>query len=263
MISLWPGKTSGPEDGSRIFDFNLAEPALTVFRPVDPNGAAMLVVAGGGYRRIQIAKEAVPAAQWLVAQGVTAYVLRYRLPSEGWSAIAPLQDGHRAMRLISTQPDIDRARIGALGFSSGGHLAGLMAARAGQTLYEPVDAADTVAARPAAVGLIYPVISLLPPNDHTSTCRQLVGGDRTAAEAFSVERQVTPEMPPVFLAHALDDPIAPVDNTRLMVAACRAAQVPVEAHLFKTGGHGWGMGRGETEQWPGLFARWLAAQGLL
>jgi acetyl esterase/lipase len=261
VLPLWPGKPPGDRPG--LFDFAASPPSLTVLRPANPSGAAMLVVAGGGYRRIQIAKEANPAAAWLVARGVTAFVLQYRLPAGGWYAAGPLQDGQRAMRLIAAQPGIDRSRIGALGFSSGGHLTGLMAAKAGKALYEPVDAVDGHSARPAVVGLIYPVISLLPPNNHTSTYRQMTGGDPEAAAALSVERQVTAEMPPVFLAHAMDDPIAPVANTQLMQAACRAAGVTVEAHLFKTGGHGWAMGQGETAQWPDLFATWLTKQGFL
>jgi acetyl esterase/lipase len=241
--------------------FDRASPALTVIRPARPNGAAMLIAPGGGYRRLNSRTSAMPAAAWLAARGVTAYVLRYRLPADGWAAVAPLQDAQRAMRLIHGQPGIDPTRIGTLGFSAGGHLTALAAARAKEAFYAPIDAVDSAPTRPAVVGLVYPVISLLPPNDHTSTRKQLAGDDTTAAEAYSVERHVTPEMPPVFLAHAKDDPIALVDNARLMQAACIRAHVTMELHVFRAGGHGWGMGNGETGQWPDLFAKWLAPYG--
>jgi acetyl esterase/lipase len=271
VIPLWPGTPPGPGRGPGgsgvrealgrhgIVVRHVATPSLLVVRPAHPTGAAMLIAAGGGYRVIETGTEAMPAATWLAGRGVTSYVLRYRLPGEGWAPAAPLQDAQRAMRLIRTQPGTDPAKIGVLGFSAGGHLLGLEAACAGQALYAPADAADALPARPALAGLIYPVISLLPPNDHTQTGRQLAGSDPALEAKFSVERHVTAAMPPVFLAQAIDDPVSPVDNTRLMAAACRAAGVPVEVHLFQTGGHGWGMGHGETAQWPGLFASWLQA----
>lgn len=260
-IPLWPGDPPGPGPGLMAGVFDRASPALTVIRPVRPNGAAMLIAPGGGYRRLNSRTSAMPAAAWLATRGVTAYVLRYRLPADGWTAGAPLQDAQRAMRLIHGQPGIDPTRIGTLGFSAGGHLTALAAARAKEELYAPIDAVDSAPARPAIVGLLYPVISLLPPNDRTSTRKQLAGDDTRAAEAFSVERHVTPEMPPVFLAHAMDDPIARVDNARLMQAACIRAHVTIELHLFKAGGHGWGMGHGETSQWPEFFATWLGSHG--
>ena len=275
VLPLWPGRPpgegAGPADpggdGFRAENgrhgdvaVQVARPSLQVIRPARPTGTAALVCAGGGYRRIETGNESVPAAEWLAARGVTAYVLRYRLPDEGWAATAPLQDAQRALRLIQAQPGIQR--LGVLGFSSGGHLAGLAAARGRQLAYTPVDAADAAPVALAFAGLIYPVISLLPPNAHTSTRRQLAGDDPAAAEAFSVQRQVTPAMPPTFLAQAIDDPVSPIDNSLLMLAACRAAGVKVEAHLFQAGGHGWGLGHGETAAWPALFAAWLGLGGV-
>ncbi len=108
---------------------NLVRPSLDVYVPDDPNGAAVLVAAGGGYQRIEMAVEARPAAAWLAGQGVTAFVLSYRLPQEGWRAgpMAPLQDAQRALRIMRAQHQLDPQRIGVLGFSSGGHLLGLAA----------------------------------------------------------------------------------------------------------------------------------------
>src|SRR6201999_2088481 len=113
---------------------NVAVPDIKVFAPRKPNGMAFLISGGGGYNRIEEGMESLPAAQWLKAQGITAFVLTYRLPSEGWDVgpLAPLQDAQRAMRLIRTNAvrfTIDPEKLGVLGFSAGGHLMGLTATR--------------------------------------------------------------------------------------------------------------------------------------
>ncbi len=232
----------------------------------------MLVAAGGGYRHIAITREAYPAAAWLAARGVTAFVLCYRLPQEGWTdgPLAPLQDAQRALRVIRAQAPryrLDRNRIGVLGFSAGGHLMGMAATRSGLQSYAAIDAQDTYSARPDNAALIYPVITLEAPYDRTSTRHALVGLHSTpeASAAWSVQTHVRPDCPPVFLMQAEDDPISDPANTLIMADACRAAGVAVDLHRVPTGGHGFGMGRpgSPTAAWPNWYETWLRARHVI
>ncbi|OQP86496.1 alpha/beta hydrolase [Rhizobium rhizosphaerae] len=274
---LWPstppgagGPSGAPEISARGAITNVARPFITVVRPGKANGAAMLIAAGGGYKRIENAKEAMPAARWLVAQGITAFILTYRLPREGWSEppVAPLQDAQRALRLIramAPSQDIDPDRVGTLGFSAGGHLMGMLATRAAAPLYPQADPADALPARPAVLALAYPIITMEPPYDDTSARRSLIGRHPSARQSreWSVETHVRAPCPATFLAQAADDPIADPAHSAIMADACRKAGVPVERHLFSSGGHGFAMGRPgtPTTQWPEMLADWLARQG--
>ncbi|MEG3181364.1 alpha/beta hydrolase [Sphingomonas sp. LT1P40] len=244
---------------------NVTVPRMAIFRPAKPNGAAVLVIGGGGYFRIQIASAAVPTAKWLAARGITAVVLYYRLPGDGWNADAPFQDGQRAMRLLrsnSKRLSIDPKRIGVLGFSAGGHLAGTLATRGAFDFYAPADATDRISAVPDFTAMIYPVVSMRTPIDTTRTARELKVLP-AYRNAFSVEAHVTPATPPVFLAHAMDDPIANVEHSKRMQAAMQAAGRPVEMHLFESGGHSFGLGKPGTPvaAWPGLFYSWGVRNG--
>ncbi|WP_264812459.1 alpha/beta hydrolase, partial [Acetobacter oeni] len=241
-------------------------PGLTVFRPGRPNGAAVLIAAGGGYRRIEMGSEAVPAARWLNTLGITAFVLSYRLPGEGWGAgrLAPFQDARRALRLVRYRAGefrVDPQRIGVLGFSSGGHLMGMTGTRPEWDLYAPVDAIDTVSDRVALSLLIYPVITLEPPFAGTRTRRVLVGDDPSVAEsaAWSVQTYVRRGDAPFFLVQAADDPVAAPDNTKIMQNVCQERGVSVVRHLFPAGGHGFGVGRAGTltTEWPGMANLWM------
>ncbi|WP_300756449.1 alpha/beta hydrolase, partial [Janthinobacterium sp.] len=226
-IPLWPGSPPGGaapgpqrETGKGSIT-QVVQPYLIVHRAAQPNGTAVLLISGGGYAHIEAGKESGPAAAWLQSQGISAFELVYRLPQEGGGVTAPFQDGQRAMRLIrahASEWHIDPARIGILGFSAGGHLAGMTAARPAAPLYAPVDSSDAVSARPDFAVLLYPVLTMQKPYDTTHAKKELLGSLPTRAErdAMSVELQVTSRMPPTFLAQAEDDPISPPENSRLM-----------------------------------------------
>ncbi|TIX88056.1 alpha/beta hydrolase [Rhizobium sp. P44RR-XXIV] len=279
MIQLWPGQPpggGGPTGPVQRNDkgavSNIAAPGLEVFAPEKPNGASMLIAAGGGYKRIELGNEAYPAARWLASKGITAYVLTYRLPREGWEnwPLAPLQDAQRAMRVIRAEAarrQLDSSRVGVLGFSAGGHLLGLAATRSAFASYQANDAIDGQSARPNLASLIYPVITLKPPYDHTSTRRSLIGShpDAEASAEWSVETHVRSGCPPVFLAQAEDDPISDPANTLIMADACRKAGIPVELHRLPSGGHGFGMGKPgtPTADWPGWWEQWLRGNHFL
>jgi acetyl esterase/lipase len=278
IVRLWPGappghgRSEGPErigtDGAAAGSYtNINPPRMEIYRPAHPDGSAVLVIGGGGYFRIQIDSAARPIARWLQSQGVTAIVLFYRLPGDGWNEDAPFQDGQRAMRLIranAARLGIDPHKVGVIGSSAGGHLAGILATRGDHDFYPRIDAADGAAARPDFAALIYPVISMRPPLDTTRTARHLAGLPDFAAD-YSVEEHVTAATPPVFLAHAADDPIANVGHSLAMFAAMRTAGRPVELHIFQHGGHSWGLGRpgSEVAAWPALFTAWARANGFM
>jgi acetyl esterase/lipase len=279
VLPLWPkgppggGGPKGPvETSSNGAISNISVPSMEVFRPAKPNGAAMLVAAGGGYKRIEMQSEAHPAAQWLNDHGVTAFVLSYRLPEEGWreGPRAPLQDAQRALRLIrarSAEYGIRPDHIGVLGFSAGGHLMGLAATRSAFRSYNGVDEADRQSARPNAAALIYPIITLEPPYDHTSTKRVLLGRHPTDVESaeWSVQPHVGAHCPPLFLVQAEDDPISDPHNTLIMEAAAKSAGVSAELHRLQSGGHGFGMGRPGTPTagWPAWYEAWLRKGGFV
>lgn len=277
QIALWSKNTMPDQLGTREEEIitgkgsvtNVSNPRLIVHRPKNPNGTAILVISGGGYAHIELGKESTPTANWLQSEGVTAFELIYRLPQENWKTTnVPFEDAQRAMRLIRNSAKnhaIDSHKIGILGFSAGGHLAGMTATQPNKKFYEPIDAIDSLSARPDFVGLIYPVISMLPPNNKTHAFKSILGADPSVSEevAFSVERQVNAHTSPTFLAQAVDDPISPVENSILMNSALKKANVSVEMHLFQTGGHGWGLGKkgSEVAAWPGLFREWVEGGG--
>ena len=273
-VLLWPGTppggaAPGPQrDSAKGSITQVEQPYLLVHRPARPNGVAILLASGGGYAHIEAGKESGPAAAWLQAQGITAFELVYRLPQEGGGVDAPFQDGQRAMRLIRARAaewKIDPARIGMLGFSAGAHLAGMTAVQPHAVRYAPVDAADKVSARPDFAVLLYPVLTMQPPFDTTHAKKELLGAHpaQAARDAMSVELQADAQTPPAFIAQALDDPIAPPENSQRMASALRRAGVPVELHLFRHGGHGWGLGKpgSEPAAWPQLLLAWLQAHG--
>lgn len=272
VINLWPGAmpgrgiATGPEkvgnEGAATGSVsNVTVPRMVVVRPKNPNGAAVLVIGGGGYFRIQIGSAAMPTAQWLADRGITAFVLYYRLPGDGWNADAPFQDGQRAMRILRGNwktLGIDPKRIGVLGFSAGGHLAGTLATRGADNFYAATDAVDQLSAVPDFAALIYPVVSMRAPIDTTRSFRELKNLP-DMRNAFSLEAHVTTTTPPIFLAHASDDPIAAPEHSLRLHAAMLAAKRPVELHLFEKGGHSFGLGkRGTgTTAWPRLLLSWM------
>ncbi|WP_343551139.1 alpha/beta hydrolase [Pantoea sp.] len=267
VLPLWPdlppggGGPSGSLEVSRKgAQRNIAMPTLTVLTPPKPNGHAVLIAAGGGYTRIEMAKEAWPAATWLTARGYTAYVLSYRLPHEGWKdgAFVSLQDAQRALRMLRQR----EKQVSVLGFSAGGHLLGMAVTRPDFRSYMATDALDNLPASADRAALIYPIITLEAPYTHTSTHKILVGKQASASAdaAWSVQEFVNPQSPPFFLVQAEDDPISDPHNTLIMAAACQRQHVPVEMHRYPSGGHGFGMGKPgtPTTQWPGLYEKWLS-----
>jgi acetyl esterase/lipase len=286
-IPLWPGKPPG-DIGSIIkrridnrsgdpnnldrWIYGIARPEMTVFRPAQPNGSAVLVMPGGSYEFLAYDNEGTSQARWLNALGVTVFILSYRLPAEGWAGRAdvPLQDAQRAMRVIrrgAARFGIDPARIAALGFSAGGHLCGSLATRHAETVYAAVDAADRRSARPDMAGMIYPVVSLSAPFTHGGSRDNLLGANAPAEARLhrSVERRVDAATPPIFLVHASDDGTVPIANSIALYQALLDQHRPAEMHLFDEAGHGFGVrlpAAATPAIWPQLFARFAARKGV-
>ena len=154
-----------------------------------------------------------------------------------------------------------------LGFSAGGHLAATAATHFDAGNAEAADPVERQSSRPDRAILIYPVITMKPPTTHGGSRRNLLGPDPAPelVESLSNETQVRADTPPAFLVHTADDAAVPAENSLEFALALRRAKVPVELHLFESGPHGFGLGRGPRpySEWPGLCARWLDAQGFL
>jgi acetyl esterase/lipase len=284
-IRLWPGAAPGGENVTVTpavverstdptfhdrFAQYTTDPILTVLRPERPNGASLLLIPGGGYRWSVVDKEGLECARPFAAAGVTCFILRYRLPADGWAAgpAAPLQDAQRAMRLIRRQAaaaGLDPARVAVLGASAGGHLAGALTAGR-DAVYEAVDDAEALSFRPDLSILMYPVATMAGPFVHAGSRQHLLGPDPSpeAVARWSLEQMDWTGAAPTFLLHAMDDSSVPVENSLQLLAAMRAAGVKVEAHLFEEGGHGFGVrliaGK-PASIWPELALAWAARQG--
>lgn len=273
-ILLWSGsmpgngKIEGPEKiGGEGAGYgavsNVSLPRMRVYRPENPNGVAVLVAGGGGYFRIQLWKESTPAAEWMQRQGFTVFELIYRLPNDGWDASAPFMDAQRAMKIIRTRAaefGVKPDRIGIMGFSAGGHLAGFTAYQPARALYAGDDRYEHVSARPDFAVLLFPVVTLRAPYDTTRTRREIVG-DKPSAKAeaeWSLDTHVSKDAPPTIIFAAADDPTTPPGHGILMFEKLAAAGASAELHLFRDGGHGWGLGTPDQviSQWPDLFERW-------
>lgn len=287
VLPLWPGDPPGAagvtavetvlerSDGKGPRDravTHTRKPTLTVFRPARPNGAAVVLMPGGSYERVVVDKEGFETARWLADRGYTCFVLVYRLPGDGWGAgaDAPLQDAQRAVRLVRSRAaaiGFDPARVAIMGFSAGGHLAASLTTRFDAKVYDAVDVADALSARPDLSCLMYPVISLADGPVHLGSRKQLLGAtptpDRIAL--YSPDQGVTARTPPVFLVHAADDTTVPVANSLMMFTALKAKAVPAEMHVFEEGGHGFGL-RAITGKpvaaWPELFVTFAKRRGI-
>jgi acetyl esterase/lipase len=274
-LPLWPegvpgARQIGPERHEDGRVFAVSEPALTVYPPaVDrANGTAVIICPGGGYGRLAVDREGEQTARWLNTLGVTSFVLTYRLAEFGHPA--PLQDVLRAVRLVRSQAEryhIRPDRIGAMGFSAGGHVA----ASAGTLFDHPLGRTgadlDRTSARPDFLVLVYPVITMQGPAAHPGSRSGLLGAHPAAAavELMSVERQVTPATPPTLLIHTQDDAVVPVENSILFYQALTRAGVAADMYLFQHGEHGMGMRPhlGTASGWPQRAEEWLRTKGLL
>src|SRR5215208_1081826 len=220
-LPIWPGTAPGSERATaqqqvveRSKDpavkdravFGVTRPTLEVWKPQNPNGAAVIVMPGGAYQRVVVDKEGIEMGERMTGDGITVFVLTYRLPGGGHAQASDvaLQDAQRAVRLLRKNAaawGLKSDRIGVLGFSAGGHVAASLGTRFDRAVYKSVDDADALSARPDFLALIYPVISMEADVTHAESRKELIGAEPAEATVgeYSLERAVRPEVPPAFL----------------------------------------------------------------
>ncbi len=249
----------------------ITEPTLTVFRPSPEanTGTAVIVVPGGGYWVNAISHEGYDVARELVKWGITAVVLKYRIPDDRTMedrTVGPLQDAQQAMFVVRRRAEawgIHPNRIGIMGFSAGGHLASTLGTHFLQPL---LPAFKETSLRPDFMVLVYPVISFRDDIGHRGSRDQLLGKNPAAdlIASFSNETQVTGQTPPTFLVHATDDKGVLPENSLAFYQALRAAGVPAEMHLYQSGGHGFGMNNPTTaDKWMDRLYHWMKSNNWL
>ncbi len=233
---------------------------ITVHRPVEPNGAAFVICPGGGYGGLVVGGEGHGIAKWLNKHGITGVVLEYRLP-RGRHAV-PLLDAQRAIRLVRANSDdlqLDKQRIGIMGFSAGGHLASTALTHFDEGESESEDPIDRFSCRPDFGILVYPVVTMRE-GTHGGSKLNLLGENPTSEllGRYSNEEQVTTNTPPIFLAHAKDDRPVPPQNSRQMFASLQEHGVTSEYLELPSGGHGLNGYQGPMwDAWQTRSLEWL------
>ena len=230
------------------------DPGITVYRPANPNGIAVIMCPGGGYSHQAFRHEGHDMAQWFNAQGVTYVVLKYRIPEGDFRR--PLSDAEQAVRTVRSHAEewgIDPSRIGIMGASAGGHLASMLS-----THYS-----DSVS-RPDFQVLLYPVVTMDRSYTHKGSRDNLLGKNASEEQEkrFSNELQVTPSTPQAFIVLSSDDRTVPPANSVNYYSSLIANGVPATMHIYPVGGHGWGFRDSfkYKREWTGELEKWLREQ---
>lgn len=254
LVSLWPGKVPGEvkEKSKPVLDTTrrdgvlryaeVTDPALEIWLAGSNNntGAAVIVCPGGGYSRLAYDKEGTEIAAWLNRQGISAFILSYRVPNKRSGA---LMDAQRAVRIVRSKAqkwNLNPEKIGIMGFSAGADVSARASILSALKTYQPVDAADSTSCRPGFTLLIYPAYF-----------------DQGPDRSLTPDLKINAHTPPMFIFQSADDGLA--NSSLVMAGALRDAKIPVELHLVPKGGHGYGMrlGNPAAETWPGLAEKWI------
>jgi acetyl esterase/lipase len=266
-VRLWEGDVPGAL-GKAEHDV----PTLTPFLadPAKSLGGAVVVLPGGGYGGLA-QHEGRDYALWLNQQGLSAFVVQYRLGSKGYRHPVMLQDAARAMRLVRSRAiewKVDPKRIAIMGSSAGGHLASTLLTHFDAGNPEATDLVDRQSSRPDLGILCYAVISM-GEHTHQGSKNNLLGANPTPelVELLSNELQVKKETPPCFVWHTWEDKAVKVENALMFAGALQKAGVPFDLHVYQQGRHGIGLNDKPPFTNPHPWARdlmfWLKAQGFV
>lgn len=259
LLYLWPGKVPGevkeklePKTDTIIKDgvlryTEITNPALEIWLADSKtnNGAAVIICPGGGYARLAYNKEGTEIAGWLNRNGISAFILSYRVPDKRSGA---LMDAQRAVRIVRSNAqnwNINPQKIGIMGFSAGADVSARASILSKLKTYTPIDIADSTSCRPGFSLLIYPAYFDQGPN-----------------RSLTPDLKITADTPPMFIFQSADDGLA--NSSLVMAGALRDSKIPVELHLVPKGGHGYGLrpGNPAAETWPALAEKWLKANVL-
>lgn len=248
----------------------VTKPQLIAFYPEKGkvNGTSVIICPGGGYAILAIAHEGYDIAKEFNKYGITAFVLKYRLPSDGImldKAIGPLQDAQQAMKTVrenASKWNLDTTKVGIMGFSAGGHLASTL-----ETHYQKamISNPNNTSLRPDFAVLGYPVITMRELT-HKGSKKNLLGENpkEELIKLYSNELQVTSQTPPTFIFQANDDKTVPSENSLDLTKALKQAGVKTELHLYQAGGHGFGLNNPTTkESWFATMISWMEGNKFL
>lgn len=252
-----------PAAGAWADTTGILKPTLAAFVPKNPNGTAVIVIPGGGYTKLVMGKEGADIARWLNSIGITAFVLKHRLPGEGHAnpADVPLQDAQRALRLVRSHASewgLQAQKIGVMGFSAGGHLAAINATSFDTKVYEARDGVDQLSARPDFAVLVYGVLST---NVGIPLAKLPVPVVR-----YQPDKLVSATTPPVFMATANDDARVDPTTDADFYRSLRQAGVSAEMHVFREGTHGFAISKTVGKPvalWTRLCQEWMTSLGML
>jgi acetyl esterase/lipase len=278
VLPLYPGSIPGAKPTPADYQENtviregkgasitkVSVPTLTVYQPAKDksNGTSVIICPGGGYAALAIGHEGYDVAERFASIGVTAFVLKYRLPNDAIMedrALAPLQDVQQAMYLVrrdAAKWGVNPSKIGVMGFSAGGHLASSLTVHYNDVKIEYSENKELLSLRPDFSILLYPVISFME-SAHAGSVRNLAGDSEALKDYFSNDRHVNEETPPTFMVHANDDRSVPVQNSILFNQALVKAKVKSELHIYQAGGHGFGLKNKTTkEDWFKTLENWM------
>ena len=278
QVPIWPGAVpdarpvTGPEVETTTQELaagrpwvtvgTVSRPTMTVYSPDGKNtGAAVVVFPGGGYLVLSMDLEGSEVCDWLTSKGITAVLLKYRVPGKGHPRSGPypdsqeaLEDAQRTVGLVrfhAAEWHIDPHKVGVLGFSAGGHLVAAMSTHFERRSYPALDAADKESCRPDFAVAIYPGHLSLAKNSFTLNP--------------DIRTHISRQTPPTFLLQNEDDHVDRVEDSLSYYAALKKAGIPVEMHLYTQGGHAFGLRRTKlpVTGWPQLVETWLGTIGMI